>query len=476
MQPPPPTEPLAPELDGGLGWLNTPGPTPLNGLTGQLVILHFWTASSISSRHTWRTLSGLQSRRAVDPLVVIGVHSGKFSAEQGVAAVGRAIERLGVQQPVYVDREMLIWEKYNIASWPSLVFVRPNGNVSAVAAGEPDPAVLDKYVDTLLAEARADGTLKAPIERTAPTASSRRPLSFPTDVLSTPDGRVFVSDSGHGRVLALDASGAVTNIIGGLVDPRGLALFGGDLLIADPGVHSVFRVAKGSTNLERVAGTGTLGIEALGDSSDAPSTSLRSPWGIAVRGEQVFVSLAGSNQIALLDLAQETIRRFSGSGRHSLTNGSADRCGFAQPTGLSIDGDTLYVVDSDASAIRKVSLANGATSVLLGRGAFDFGDKDGPIREARLQFPLSIAHTSAGLVVADSYNGKLKLAASDSTVSSVVLSVDGIGLQEPGGLAVASDGLLLVADTGNHRILTVPVGDGRLQAEAARPLPVRLPA
>src|SRR5262245_29363282 len=44
--------PEAPELDGGVGWLNTAGPIRMKDLRGKIVVLDFWTYCCINCIHT----------------------------------------------------------------------------------------------------------------------------------------------------------------------------------------------------------------------------------------------------------------------------------------------------------------------------------------------------------------------------------------------------------------------------------------
>ena len=73
-------------------------------------------------------------------------------------------------------------------------------------------------------------------------------------------------------------------------------------------------------------------------------------------------------------------------------DGPRETACFAQPSGLALDpqGRHLYVADSETSAVRRIDLATGAVTTLLGAGLFAFGDVDGPLEEARLQHPLGV--------------------------------------------------------------------------------------
>src|SRR5690349_4125857 len=115
-------------------------------LRGCVVLLDFWTYCCINCMHVLPVLRAVEERFAADPVVVIGVHSGKFSAEQDPAHIREAIGRYDVAHPVVVDDRMAIWSRFTVRSWPTLVVVRPDGTIAAIAPGEPDVETLVAFV------------------------------------------------------------------------------------------------------------------------------------------------------------------------------------------------------------------------------------------------------------------------------------------------------------------------------------------
>src|SRR5262245_43531799 len=63
----------APELDGGIAWLNSDQPLTLAGLKGKIVLLDFWTYCCINCMHIIPELKKLEAKYP-NQLVVIGVH------------------------------------------------------------------------------------------------------------------------------------------------------------------------------------------------------------------------------------------------------------------------------------------------------------------------------------------------------------------------------------------------------------------
>lgn len=179
--------------------------------------------------------------------------------------------------------------------------------------------------------------------------------------------------------------------------------------------------------------------------------------------------MTGSHQLWRLDVGQKRVERFAGSGGEALTDGALRAANLAQPTGLALDGDTLYFADSESSAIRVVSLAEGRVETVVGTGLLDFGDVDGSGSAVRLQHPYGVAHVGGRVYVADTYNNKVKVVDPATRSSSTLFGEEEAGLQdgkaplfdEPQG--VATDGeRLYIADTNNHRVCVADLRAGEV--------------
>ncbi|MFA4986608.1 MAG: thioredoxin-like domain-containing protein [Candidatus Brocadiia bacterium] len=455
---------LAHDFDKSTRWLNAKKPISLRDLRGCIVVLDFWTYCCINCMHVLPILAIVEEEFRDEPLVVIGIHSGKFDAEKDDARIGEAIRRYGIAHPVAVDSEMKIWRQYGIRSWPTLVVIRPDGSIAAVAPGEPDPAMFRAFLRRELDDARGQKTLAEKAPDLVPQAvSAKGALLYPGKVISLAGQRIAISDSGHHRVLVCDSHGKVLDAIGsgrrGLAggsfedaafdDPQGLAEWGGNLFVADRRNHCIRKLNLDRRTVETVAGDGTLGIAHPKGPVPALETPLRSPWDLCAIGDDIYVAMAGSHQIWLYNPIKGTIEAYSGTSVEGLVDGPIRGCSMAQPSGMSHREGFLYVVDSETSSIRAIDLGHGSIKTLFGTGLFDFGDSDGDAGSAMLQHPMGVAATPEGLYVADTYNGKIRLVDWDTKSVKTIAS----GLHEPGGIASSSDEGLLIADTNAHRIL-----------------------
>ena len=110
----------APELDAGLGWLNTDRPLRFDGdLKGRVVVLDFWTYCCINCIHILPDLKYLEEKYASEPVVFVGVHSAKFTNEASRETIRAAVLRYEIEHPVVIDDQMKIWRAFAARSWPT---------------------------------------------------------------------------------------------------------------------------------------------------------------------------------------------------------------------------------------------------------------------------------------------------------------------------------------------------------------------
>jgi DNA-binding beta-propeller fold protein YncE len=484
----------APSLDGGI-WVNTPAPLSLADLRGRFVMLDFWTYCCINCMHVLPELKKLE-HAFPNELVVVGIHSAKFEGEQVTDNIREAALRYEIEHPVVNDAQMTIWQRYSARSWPTLVLIDPAGEVVWAASGERSFDDMKAVIDRGLPYYRAKGLLKPAPRPTilGKEKSSDTPLRFPGKVLADQEnGRLFIADSNHNRIVVTQSDGKVQQVIGsgqiGRADgafetssfnhPQGMALVGDVLYVADTENHLLRKVDLAARQVATVAGTGEKGgaLFAGAHVRQAPrETALASPWAVWRRGDELFIAMAGAHQIWTMRIDERTIGAFAGNGREDIVDGrllpslpyALGYSSFAQPSGLTSDGKRLYVADSEGSTVRSVPLdAAGEVETLVGLTGtlFDFGDVDGTGRDVRLQHPLGVAWWDGKLYVADTYNNKIKMIDVEQQSCRTIAGTGQAGDQdaadggkatfnEPAGLS-AADGKLYVADTNNHAIRVV---------------------
>ena len=478
----------APEFPSDLEWLNTEAPLALRQLRGKIVLLDFWTHCCINCLHALEDLKRLE-RKYASELVVIGVHSAKFDAEKSTESIRQAVLRYGIEHPVVNDREMRVWQEYVVRAWPSFVLVDPRGKVFGAHSGERVFELFDRVISQMIEHYDRLGELRRGPVQARPEADLAPPsvLAFPGKVLADERGRrLFIADTNHHRIVVASLDdGAVREVLGsgaaGFADggarearfrqPQGMSLVGDTLYVADTGNHAIRAADLAAGTVSTVVGDGQQDLE--WDSAPGPldGRRLNSPWDIEFAHGVLFVAMAGSHQIFGIDIDGAYIAGHAGSGREDHVDGPLMAAALAQPSGLTSDGGSLFVADSEISSIRAVSLdpRGGHVRTVVGKGLFDFGDVDGRGGAVRMQHPMGVAHAGGVLYVADTFNNKLKAielrALSTRTLagSGAAGYRDGPGdtarFDGPAGVSYAA-GSLYVADTNNHAIRKVDVSTG----------------
>ena len=473
----------APELNGGTGWLNTDRPLYIKDLKGKLVLLDFWAYACINCMHVIPDLKRLEAKYSKE-LVVIGVHSAKFTNESDSDNIRQAILRYGIDHPVVNDSEFRIWRSYGVRSWPTLVLIDPDGYVSGSVSGEGNYEILDKAIEALIAEFSKDdkidrNPLSLALEKNKIGESF---LSFPGKIISnSKEELLYISDSNNNRILITDIDGNVRDIIGsgntGKEDgdfdsasfnkPQGVALDGNYLYIADTENHIIRRCNLMLRAVETIAGTGNQS-KRFDNKGEALQTDLNSPWDLVIIGDRIYIAMAGPHQIWVMDLKDNYIQPYAGSGREGRVDGTLKESALAQPSGITTDGKKLFIADSESSSIRSVDLySDGKVETIVGLDLFEFGDVDGRGREVRLQHPLGVMYNDGKIYVADTYNHKIKIVDPEEKTSKTFLGTGNPGktdgksssFYEPGGLTILGN-RIYIADTNNHSVRVADLSTG----------------
>ncbi|MEB3196230.1 MAG: NHL repeat-containing protein [Candidatus Sericytochromatia bacterium] len=295
-------------------------------------------------------------------------------------------------------------------------------------------------------------TLPKPVTSTEPTPR-------PTPAATTTPAAPVLWKAPLGKVTTLAGSAPGTAVgpaqTARFFSPEGIALGpDGNLYVTDTNNRRICRISpEGQVS---VWAGGTLG------SVDGPrlSASFVTPSRLA---------FGPDGSLYVTDTNACRIRKISPDGMVSTLAGSnagfADGPGliakFDAPVGLSVAPDgTVFVADSLNNRIRKIS-PQGIVSTLAGSQE---GYLDGPGTMAQFYSPFDLVwRPDGGLIVADTYNDRLRAIAPDGTVTS--LTRGEMGLRDgpiaqaqfalPNGLALAPDGSLYISDVGNDRIRVI---------------------
>lgn len=480
-----------PEFAQGRDWFNSPPLRFDRELKGKIVVLDFWTYCCINCIHILPDLAELERKYAGFPVAFVGVHSAKFENEKVSENIRNAVLRYEIEHPVINDDEMAMWRAVGVRAWPSLAVVGPKGNMLLMVSGEGKKDVIDACIKAALdfypPEVFRYEPLPIDLEKDR-DLSGQKPgaLRFPAKLaVDSHNNRLFISDSNHNRIVVTDLEGNFISSIGsgriGLVDgafseaqfnrPQGLDWHNGKLYVADAENHALRVVDMETETVTTLAGNGTQGRDYQGGGS-GPDQLLSTPWDVLGVDDSVYVAMAGTHQIWVWDIEKQSIANFSGDGsEQNLNSDDPARVAWAQPSGLTAAGSTLYIADSESSTIRALDLESRKATPVVGgqsdepRNLFDFGDKDGMGDDAALQHPLGVLHLpgSGEVLVADTYNHKIrKVNPQGRTLISITGGTsagyrDGdfgeAQFSEPSGFALHPDGkLVYVADTNNHRI------------------------
>ena len=185
---------------------------------------------------------------------------------------------------------------------------------------------------------------------------------------------------------------------------------------------------------------GEVGLVAgVGESSGTPDGALgtgqfQGPYGLAVHHDSssgsslIYVTEFDACKIRVIDAATGAISSVSGwPGLCGEVDGTASSARFNGPGHPALDHPYLYVPDRTGHTIRVVNVIDGNAVTLCGQ-PMSLGSEDGPAAAARFSSPNSLAFSASNgiLYVADSGNHAIRaVAISDGSVTTLTGGIAG---------------------------------------------------
>ncbi len=261
-------------------------------------------------------------------------------------------------------------------------------------------------------------------------------------------------------------------VVSGLT-PSGMTMDGSTMYIADSFNRAVWSLQGREISLI-AGGTGTAdpfgrpaGGYVNGELSEAVFAQ---PWDVLPFKEGLLVSDSENNVLRYIDLELQQVSTFSGNGVAAYSNGSKGFVTYNEPTGLALGDDgTVYIADTGNNVIRAMD-ENGRVTTFAGSSE---GCTLGGRLEAQLNRPTGLCFEDGVLYIADTGNHRVVAVKGEELVlvAGAALSgdeaieggfADGSAeeakFSSPRDVAVMKGGGICVADTGNGAIRLVEEG------------------
>ncbi|WP_294541935.1 hypothetical protein [uncultured Rhodoblastus sp.] len=316
----------------------------------------------------------------------------------------------------------------------------------------------------------------------APSASLKRPFGL----VRGPDGAIWVADYDANQIKRIDARGVLTDVVGdgaaryagdggpatkaSLNHPHEIRFdAAGELFIADTDNHVIRRYHPGTGLIDTYAGNGQDGSS--GDGGPAAQASISDPMSLQFdHAGNLYIADVRLGVIRRVDAGGGRITTFAGNGAWGNTPDGAPIAGtpLTGPRSLALaaNGD-LWLV-TRAHQLLRFDLAQGRIRQAAGTGKAGYDGDGGPALEATLNGPKSISVAANGDVyLADTENHVIRRydrrrgtleAVAGTAAKGDALAADPrqTAFNLPHGIWVDADGSVLVSDSDNHRILSIP--------------------
>ncbi len=236
--------------------------------------------------------------------------------------------------------------------------------------------------------------------------------------------------------------------------PDGVVYVGGNLYVLDTNNSDLRMINLGTRTVTTVAGTANISGTEDGHGNSA---HFNLPTQIATDGQNLYICDTGNETIRSMSISDQTVKTIGGQPQQTgKQDGPATKSLFNEPRGIATDGKVVYISDTGNDEIRKIDLSSLDTTTIAGTG--DDGMKDGPGKEAQFQNPGALCLSGTTLYVMDADNHAVRKIDTTTDVVSTLTQVNGhIG----SGCTVTSDGkVLYYSDTTENAIQRTDTSNG----------------
>lgn len=403
-----------------------------------IVLYDFFTYCCINCLHILPFLKKIEDEYKSEELLVVGIHSPKFENEKSLKNLADAIARHQITHPVCNDPKLKLWKHLNINCWPTLIIAGPNGEILFTLIGEKSIESKTKiYVDSclnyfkLLSQLNPNKKASLPVE--VSQHSLKTELCFPTKIAISPSNeKIAVANSLKHSIIIFNCDGSLHQIIssnakvgshgfndGNFDDalfnyPQGLSWINEDTLVVCDTENNALRKLCFKAKL----------VETI-----VANSVINSPWDCTFDSTTkiLYIAMAGSHQIWVLILSEKPVEIhgreysygecacFAGDGLEQNRNSrNLLKSSFAQPSGICLMSDKLFIADSESSSVRIVDLSSNSVSILAGANSnpldlFAYGDSDGVGMKCKLQHCMGVYGDQQNNVIfiADTFNHKV---------------------------------------------------------------------
>jgi thiol-disulfide isomerase/thioredoxin len=118
----------------------------------KVILLNFWTSSSVNSLRTFTYLNHWNSTYKDKGLMVISIHTPRFAYERTQDIVAATTDRFRAIHPIVLDNNYETWNAYGNKVWPKQFLIDINGKIAYEHVGEGGYEGIEAKIQTSLSE------------------------------------------------------------------------------------------------------------------------------------------------------------------------------------------------------------------------------------------------------------------------------------------------------------------------------------